>query len=42
VLRLNDRSWAVPPRPGVMCDIGYAIMSQADDKRVILSPTGET
>ena len=32
----------MPPRPGVMCDIGHAIMSQADGKRVILSPTGET
>src|SRR5262249_37486275 len=42
VLRLNDRSWAVPPRPGVMCDIGDAIMSQSDGKRVILSRTGET
>jgi hypothetical protein len=42
VLRLSDQSWVVPPRPGVMCDIGHAIMSQADGKRVILSPTGET
>jgi hypothetical protein len=42
VLRLNDQTWAVPPRPGVMCDAGYAIMSQADGKRVILSPTGDT
>jgi hypothetical protein len=42
VLRLNDQSWVVPPRPGVMCDIVHAIMSQADGKRVILSPTGET
>src|SRR5262249_5199112 len=42
VLRLMDQSWAVPPRQGVMCDIGYAIMSLADGKRVILSPTGET
>jgi hypothetical protein len=25
-----------------MCDIGHAIMSQADGKRVILSRTGET
>jgi WG containing repeat len=42
VLRLLDQSWVVPPRPGVMCDIGHAIMSQADGRRVILSPTGET
>jgi len=42
VLRLSDQSWVVPPRPGVMCDINNAIMSQAGDKRVILSRTGET
>jgi len=42
VLRLKDQSWVIPPRPGVMCDIVHAIMSQADGKRVILSPTGET
>jgi hypothetical protein len=42
VLRLSDQSWVVPPRPGVMCDINNAIMSQSDGKRVILSPTGET
>ena len=44
VLRLNDQSWVIPPRPGVMCDIGFtiAIMSQTDGKRVILSRTGET
>jgi WG repeat protein len=42
MLRLSDQSWVVPPRPGVMCDINHAIMSQADGKRVILSPTGET
>jgi WG containing repeat len=42
VLRLSDQSWVVPPRPGVMCDIGHAIMSQAGGKRVILSLTGET
>jgi WG containing repeat len=42
VLRLSDQSWVVPPRTGVMCDINNAIMSQADGKRVILSPTGET
>jgi hypothetical protein len=42
VLRLKDQSWAVPPRPGVMCDINHAIMSQSDGKRVILSQTGES
>jgi WG containing repeat len=42
VLRLSDQSWVVPPRPGVMCDINNAIMSQADGERVILSRTGET
>jgi hypothetical protein len=42
VLRLSDQSWVVAPRPGVMCDINNAIMSQADGKRVILSRAGET
>jgi hypothetical protein len=42
VLRLKDQSWVVPPRPGAMCDIGNAIMSQPPGKRVILSRTGET
>jgi|KBSSwiStaDraftv2_1062776.scaffolds.fasta_scaffold127852_2 hypothetical protein len=42
LLRLTDRSWIVPPRPGVMCDINHAIMSQADGKRAILSRAGET
>ena len=42
VLRLNDQSWAIPPRPGAMCDINYAIMAQSEGKRAILSPTGET
>jgi len=42
VLRLNDQSWAVPPRPGVMCDINHAIMTQSDGKRAILSRTGES
>ena len=27
VLRLADQSWVVPPRPGVMCGIGDAIVS---------------
>jgi hypothetical protein len=42
VLRLKDQSWAVPPRPGILCDINNAIVSQTDGKRVILSQTGET
>jgi hypothetical protein len=42
ILRLADQSWVVPPRPGVMCDINNAIMSQADGTRAILSQTGET
>ena len=32
----------MPPRPGVMCDINYAIMSQSDGERAILSRTGES
>jgi hypothetical protein len=42
VLRLADQSWVVPPRPGVMCDIDNAIMSQTDGTRTMLSQTGET
>jgi hypothetical protein len=42
ILRLKDQSWVVPPRPGIMCAIGHAIMLQADGKRAILSPAGET
>jgi hypothetical protein len=42
VLRLSDQSWAVPRRPGVMCDISNAIMTEVDGKRAILSRTGET
>jgi hypothetical protein len=42
VLRLKDQSSVVAQRPGAMCDIGHAIMSQADGRRVILSRTGET
>ena len=39
---LKDKPWIIPPRRGVLCDIGNAIMSEADGKRVILSPAGET
>lgn len=42
VLRLTDQSWAVPPRPGAMCDSSNAIVSQTDRERIILSRTGET
>jgi hypothetical protein len=42
VLRLADQSWGIPQRPGVLCDIGHAIMAQTDGKRVILSRAGET
>lgn len=42
ILRLADQSWVIPPRPGVMCDINNAIMSQTDGTRAILSQTGET
>jgi hypothetical protein len=41
VLQFKDQSWVVPPRPGVMCDINHAIMSQGGGKRAILSRTGE-
>ena len=42
VLGLTNQTWVVPPRPGVMCDIGNAIMAQNDGKGVILSRVGET
>ncbi|MDR3465584.1 MAG: WG repeat-containing protein [Xanthobacteraceae bacterium] len=42
MMRLKDQSFVIPPRPGILCDIDHAIMSEADGKRVILSPTGET
>jgi len=42
VLRLADQSWAVSPRPGVMCDVNNAIVSQTDRERVILSKAGES
>lgn len=41
ILRLEDQFWVMQPRPGVMCDIGNAIMSQANGKRVILSRAGD-
>jgi hypothetical protein len=42
VLRVNDQSWAVPPRRGVLCHINNAILSVNDGKRAILSEAGET
>lgn len=44
VLRLKDQSWAIPPRPGILCDTHRygAIMSESNGKRTILSPDGET
>jgi hypothetical protein len=41
LLRLKDQSWVIAPRQGAMCDVGDAIMSQPDGKRIILSPAGE-
>src|SRR5262249_44943989 len=42
VVRLTDQTWAVEPRPGVMCDIPDAIMSQTEGRRAGLSQSGET
>ncbi|MBR1152238.1 WG repeat-containing protein [Bradyrhizobium sp. JYMT SZCCT0428] len=41
VVRLADQSWVVPPRPGVMCDINHALMTQGEGKRTILSKAGQ-
>ena len=41
VITVKDQSWAVAPRPGVMCDIPYGILSQSEGRRVILSRSGE-
>ncbi|WP_246799433.1 WG repeat-containing protein [Bradyrhizobium sp. CCBAU 51753] len=41
IIRVNDQSWTVAPRPGVMCDIPYGILSQREGHRSILSPSGE-
>jgi hypothetical protein len=40
VINARDRSWAVAPRPGVMCDIPYGVLSQSEARRSILSRTG--
>jgi hypothetical protein len=42
VLRLKDQSWAIPPRPGAMCDIHGEIVWQRDGTRAILSPAGDS
>jgi hypothetical protein len=42
ILRLEDQSWVVTPRPGIMCPIGHAVMLEVSGKRAILSQTGET
>jgi hypothetical protein len=50
LLRLKDQSWAIPPRPGVMCRLvsstnapeNNAIISQVDSKLAVLSPSGES
>jgi len=41
VLRVKDQSWAVAPRPGVMCDIPHGVLSQSEGRRTILSRSGE-
>ena len=41
VIRVKDQSWAVAPRPGVMCDIPYGILSQSEGRRSIFSQSGE-
>jgi WG containing repeat len=40
VIRVKDQSWAVAPRPGVMCDIPYGILSQSEGRRAIFSRSG--
>ena len=41
VIKVRDQSWAVAPRPGVMCEIPYGILSQSEGRRTILSKSGE-
>lgn len=41
ILRLKDQSWAVPPRPGVMCNIPFGLMWQNGGHRALLSPNGD-
>lgn len=42
VIRVQDQSWVVRPRPGTMCAIPYGILSQSDGYRAIFSRNGET
>jgi hypothetical protein len=45
VLKLSDRSWIIPPRLGVMCDINGingGIVWQRNGERALLSPAGES
>jgi hypothetical protein len=41
VIRVKDQSWAVAPRPGVMCDIPYGTLSLSEGRRAIFSRSGE-
>jgi hypothetical protein len=41
VLRLIDKTWAVPPRPGLMCDIDHGIMARGQGRVALLSRNGE-
>ena len=41
VIRVKDQSWTVVPRPGVMCEIPYGILSQGEGRRAIFSRSGE-
>lgn len=40
VISLKDQSWVVAPRRTAMCEIPYAILSQSDGHRTILSRSG--
>jgi hypothetical protein len=42
VISLKDQSWLVAPRRTAMCEIPYAILSQSDGHRAILSRSGKT
>jgi hypothetical protein len=42
VIKMRYQSWAVAPRPGLMCEIPYGILSQSEGRRTILSRGGET
>jgi WG containing repeat len=42
VIRVNEQSWIVAPRPGEMCGITNGILSQSEGRRAIFSPNGET